>query len=114
MVLRCLFLRIKVKVTVFLMLWVSLTACNICQPAISQNIAHLRHIDLYGNLVLAIRLTEATTEMAFHKSMYIKATYLPSCNNCLTVPQVLLSGGLSSAFPFPLSIAWVLLSSVSS
>ena len=41
-------LHIKVKVSV--VLWVSLTACNICQRAISQNIAHLHHIDLYGNI----------------------------------------------------------------
>ena len=25
-------------------------SCNICKPAISQNIAHLHHIDLYGNI----------------------------------------------------------------
>ena len=50
MVLRHLFLRIKVKVSVFLVLRISLTACNICQHAISQNIAHLHHIDLYGNI----------------------------------------------------------------
>ena len=41
-------LRIKVKASVFLVFWVSLTACNICQRAISQNIAQLHHIDLYG------------------------------------------------------------------
>ena len=50
MVLRRLFLRIKVKVSVYLILRVSLTACNICQRAILQNIAHLHHIDLYGNI----------------------------------------------------------------
>ena len=43
-------LTLKVKVSVFLVLRVSLTACNICQCAISQNIAHLHHIDLYGNI----------------------------------------------------------------
>ena len=47
MVLRRLFLRIKVKVSVFLVVRVSLTACNICQRAISQNIAHLHHQFIY-------------------------------------------------------------------
>ena len=50
MVLRHLFLRIKVEVSVFLVLRVSLTAYNICQRAISQNISHLHSIDLYGNI----------------------------------------------------------------
>ena len=50
MVLRHLFLRIKVKVSVFLVLWVCLTACNICHRRISQNIARLRYIDLCGNI----------------------------------------------------------------
>ena len=54
MVLGCLVLRIKVNVNGFLVLQVSLTTCNICQCAISQNIAHLHHIDLYGNIVLTI------------------------------------------------------------
>ena len=50
MVLRRLFLSMKTKVSVFLVLWISLTACNICQRAISQNIAHLHPIDLYGDI----------------------------------------------------------------
>ena len=50
MVLGRLFLSIKVKVSVFLVLRVFLTACNICHRAISQNIAHLHHTDLYGNI----------------------------------------------------------------
>ena len=43
-------LKYKTKVSVFLLLRISLTACNICQRAISQNIAHLHPIDLYGNI----------------------------------------------------------------
>ena len=40
MVLRRLFLSKKTKVSVFLMSWISLTACNICQRAISQIIVY--------------------------------------------------------------------------
>ena len=45
-------LRIKVEGDVFLVVKVSLTSCTICQRAMSQNIAHLHHIDLYGSIFL--------------------------------------------------------------
>ena len=43
-----LLLRMKVKLNVFSVLNVSLKSCNIYQRAISQNIAQLNYIDLYG------------------------------------------------------------------
>ena len=57
MVLQRLFLSIKTKVSVFLVLWISLTACNICQRAISQIIIHQSMLhELLSNLVGSLLL----------------------------------------------------------
>ena len=71
MVLRRLFLSIKTKVSVFSVLWISLTACNICQRAISKIIIHQSMLyELLSNLIGSLLLYYAAYDGFSLKSLH--------------------------------------------